>query len=1094
MESRKDAPREDAMANDTLLKTDEAPFFVGIGSSAGGLEAVSTLVQNLSQDVNAVYILAQHMSPTHKSLLTTLISRETPLPVVEMEGETTPVPNTIYITPPNTDVILEDGQLRLVSPSGHPASPKPSADRLFKSLAKEVGEHCVGVVLSGTGSDGSYGVRAIREAGGITIAQDTTTAKYDGMPASATETGCIDLTLSPEQIGVHLSKILATPRDFDQLRRLNERPSKMSDLFQILLARTNVDFRDYKENTVARRINRRMAALDVNDYEAYVAYCRTSGEEVEALYRDLLISVTRFFRDRNQFEQLQLEIEKLVDNRDADQLRLWVAGCATGEEVYSIAIMVAEAMGGLDAMHKSRVQIFATDLDDRALEVARRGSYPISAAADIPDDFLEKYFTIHEGRIEVVSQLRAVTLFSLHNIFHDPPFLNVDIVSLRNVLIYFNTSLQSRVLHRMHYSLKADGLLFLGTSETVGNMESLFEVRRGGDKIFSKRRVGFRKPPSLELDAGGFGRKASPHFKSRSEQMTRSEPDVSMFDMLARSVAPNGFIVTRGGEMVRVFGDISPLTQLTENAPLWISIRNLRKPLGDEIQGLIATAMKTKQRRAGRWHQMDGPGFSEARSVCYPLPGGQSGEDTILVALETRTRQTQVVELETLNLDEQQNYIRQMEQEVSQTRDALRQTVEELQATNEELQSINEEMQSTNEELQATNEELETSNEELQSTNEELITVNEELQVNSAELQRVSTELAATLEVVPFPLLVIDQALIVRRASQVAMAQFGIADLPQTGFHLSQCNLPPDMSTLAAICNEVFKFREARHLTFSTGRALKRLAVTPFHNQSEDVMGVVATVVDDVSASMAVDLLQRFGNLGHWQLDLTNNRLFWSDEVFALHGLPPERGVPPVDKAIEYYHPDDRAEVSDGLQKCIETGEPFEFTLRLIQADGHEVMVESAANRYCDEDGNPQRVLGVIRNVSERAENALLLGQMEILQKESGVAFFSYDLVNRSPYWSPALYDMLGHDPATFRPTLDSVIEIFHHDDRERLQTMWEDALANDAPYTFEARMVRADGRVLPCRGYGLIAKGRDGKAIRTFGRYQPIDGETQIS
>ena len=827
-------------------KPAEALYFVGIGASAGGLEAASSLVQNLPPEVNAVYVLVQHMSSTHKSLLTTLISRETSLPVVELSETTEPVAGTIFITPANSDVILQDGKFHLVEPGGHPASPKPSVDRLFKSLADEAGEHTVGIVLSGTGSDGSYGVQAIREVGGITIAQDVASAKFDGMPSSSVETGCIDLTLSPKQIGQHLTKILAQPRDFDQLRRLNERPSKLSEIYQILLARTSVDFRDYKETTVTRRINRRMAALDITDYDEYVGFCRTSAEEVDALFRDLLISVTRFFRDPDQFDQLGTEFKRMLKNREVTQLRLWVAGCATGEEVYSIAIKLAEAVGGLDALREMNIQIFATDIDERALGVARRGSYPITAAADIPEDILETYFHIREGRIEVVQELRAITLFSLHNIFHDPPFLNVDFVSIRNVLIYFNAALQNRVLHRIHYALNPSGILFLGTSETVGSMETLFEARGGADKLFLKRRLGRSATRRFDFGGKGFGNLTPGRQFTRHEAPTDAATSpFGTFDTLARVVAPNGFIVTRGGEMVRVFGDISAFTQMTENAPLWIGLKNLRKPLRDEVAGLCATSLKDRRRRVGRWHELAGDGFNEVRAICYPLTSADGGEDHVLVGIDTRLQEPAFDALETLNEEQQRAYIQQMELEVNQTREALQQTVEELQTSNEELQSFNEEMQSTNEELQATNEELETSNEELQSTNEELITVNEELQVNSSELHRVSTELAATLEVVPFPVLVIDQALIVRRASLAAIAQFRISDIPATGVHLSQCNLPDSMGQLAQMCNEVFRLREEIVKRTTEGDVELRLTVTPFRNMSDEVLGVVATLVQE---------------------------------------------------------------------------------------------------------------------------------------------------------------------------------------------------------------------------------------------------------
>ncbi len=1058
-------------------------FYVGIGASAGGLEAASSLVQNLPAVANAVYILAQHMSPTHKSLLTSLISRETPLPVVELTGETVPTANTFFITPPNTDVILEDGLLKLVEPGGHTASPKPSADRLFKSLAHEQGQNCVGVVLSGTGSDGSYGVQAIREAGGITIAQDISTAKYDGMPASAAETGCIDLTLSPEQIGQHLEKILARPRDFGALRRLNERPSKLSDLFQILLARTSVDFRDYKETTVSRRINRRMAALDIEDYDEYVAYCRASVEEVDALYRDLLISVTRFFRDRGQFEQLRNEFEKMTANREIGQLRLWVAGCATGEEVYSIAIMLAEAMGGIEELSKSRIQIFATDIDDRALEVARRGIYPITAASDIPEEFLDKYFKVHDGQIEVMRELRDLTLFSLHNIFQDPPFLNLDFVSLRNVLIYFNTALQNRILHRIHYALNPSGFLFLGTSESVGNMESLFETRSGTDKIYSKRRLGMASSIRPEIGNPAYGRwiPAAP-----AKKMEDSQPghffDAGMFSALARSVAPNGFILTRSGEIVRVYGDISPFTQLTENAPLWIGIRSLRKSLRDEISGLFATALKNKERRTGRWHDLDGAKFNQARSVCYPLPSTEDNEDHVLVAIETRMKDTPFEELEAMSETEQHTYIRQMELEIAQTREALQQTVEELQTSNEELQSINEEMQSTNEELQATNEELETSNEELQSTNEELITVNEELQVNSHELQRVSTDLTATLQVVPFPVLVIDQALIVRRASDAAMKEFQIRELPQTGVHLSQCEFPEQMSVLAQMCNDVFRFRAERRITFSSGHSVKRLAVSPFRNQTDDVAGVVVTLVDDFSSNEAIELLQRFGNVGHWQLQLSDNSVFWSDEVFRIHGVDPQEGVPNFDDAIAFYAPEDRPGIIEKIEQCAKNGEPFRILNRLTRRDGRTVMVQSVGKRITATDGTPLRIIGVFQNVTELTTIQLIVRQMEELQNELGFAFYSYDIMNKLPYWSAGLFEMLGHNPKTHIPSLSGLIDAFHHDDQIRIQNLIDAAIEKGEGFEFQARLVRRDRSVVKCRGEGHVAKNEAEASSHIYG------------
>ncbi|MEO0390129.1 MAG: chemotaxis protein CheB, partial [Pseudomonadota bacterium] len=573
------------------MRAPDDAVFVGIAASAGGLEAASALVKHLPRSANAVYIMAQHMSPTHKSLLTSLISRETALPVQELVAGPGIVPqvDTIYITPPNSDVTYRDGTLGLRDPEGHPATPKPSADRLFQSLAAEVTDHSVGIVLSGTGSDGSYGVQAIREAGGITIAQDAATAKYDGMPSSAIETGCIDLTLTPEQIGQHLERILATPRDFNALRHLNDKPNPLSELLQILHARTRVDFHDYKENTLNRRISRRMVALTIDDYHDYVAYCRSNVDEVDALFRDLLISVTRFFRDAPQFEQLKIQIERLVRRHNTGQIRVWVGGCATGEEAYSISILIAEAMGGLDHLDKGRLQVFATDIDERALDIARRGVYPITAAHDIPGAYLDRYFTVNGTKLEVAPELRAVTLFSKHNIFHDPPFINVDLMTLRNVLIYFNAALQERVLARAHYALAPGGMLFLGTSETVGALNVHFEVMDGADKIYGKRGTGRAAPISMPTLASTGG--PAP---GAARPTAAPGPDTRMFDALAKSVAPNGFIATRNSDIVRVLGDISSMLELTEDTALSLNTRILRGGLGMEASSLISIALKNR--------------------------------------------------------------------------------------------------------------------------------------------------------------------------------------------------------------------------------------------------------------------------------------------------------------------------------------------------------------------------------------------------------------------------------------------------------------------------------------------------------------------
>ena len=819
----------------------DLPIMIGIAASAGGLEATTQLVKNLPEKVNAAYVVAQHMSPTHKSLLWSLIGRETELPVVELGQDVRPQPDTIYIAPPNFDVVLDEGLLSLREPSGHPGTPKPLAERLFKSLAEECGERCVGIVLSGTGSDGAYGIRAIREAGGITIAQETSTAKYDGMPSSAIHTGCIDLTMTPDMMGQQLARILNNPRDLSDLQNFASNSRKLLDLYHILLSRTGVDFRDYKETTINRRIARRMVALGIEFYEEYVEYCREHDAEVDALYKDMMISVTRFFRDQAQFNALTKAIRGIVQDSDGRQIRVWVAGCATGEEAYSIAMLFSEAFGGLEHLSKDKLQIFATDIDTQALDVARRGIYPLSAANDVPRNYVEDYFQVSTDTVEVDKQLRSVVLFSRHNIIQDPPFINMDLISLRNLLIYFGASLQEKVLARMAYALVPNGKLFLGTSETVGGMHGHFETQSLPDKLYSKR--GLRQ--SVQATA---------NFLPMSTMMRGVQPPprpqvntqaADMFETLTRVLAPNGFIATRDNEIIRVIGDISHVTELNESSTLLrLTTKILKSQLRAEAASLITLCLRSQSTRSGRWHNIDGPDFDQVRLSCYPLLMEGEGEDHVLFSVEKREARSQNRAAVEMSGDERMVYVRQIEDEIATTREALQQTIEELQTSNEELQSVNEEMQATNEELQATNEELETSNEELQATNEELITVNEEMQINSTELQHLTIELAAILHATPYPTLVVDPALQIRHASEAARRYFNLKEVSKSGTHLGQCYCPADMPNLVAEVAECFRIRESIPKTFTEAGEEKTVTFTPiFRGLTQEIIGITVTVI-----------------------------------------------------------------------------------------------------------------------------------------------------------------------------------------------------------------------------------------------------------
>lgn len=822
-------------ADDTPKKT-PLPI-VAIAASAGGLEAVTLFVQNLTSDIPCCYVIAQHMSPKHASMMVELLSRETSLKVIEIEEEIQPEPAVIYLPPPGFDVVFENDRLQLAEPRGHHASPKPSADRLFRSVAENLGEQSIGIVFSGTGTDGSYGVQAIREHGGITIAQEPATCKYDGMPQSAVRTGCIDLTLTPQQMAAHIAQIIEHPRDPDTLDRIARTPTEHRDLFDMLLARTLVDFRNYKEATITRRIQRRMIAKEKKSLDEYIDFCRRSPEEMDALFRDLLISVTNFFRDPEQFESLGRVMEgDQFKGTAEDPIRIWVPGCASGEEAYSIAALACEAMGGLDKVAPEALQIFASDIDEAALKRASHAVYPYSSHSQIPEQYIGTYFEVRGDSIVVNQRLRNFVTFTRHNVIQDPPFIRVDLISLRNLLIYFNAKLQERVLMRMAYALKPGGLLFLGTSESLGNSDHYFQTVKPKCRVFRKLRN-----PQMAREIARTENEiafAERHRKSDSKSAEASPRTYwRQFDRLAATVADAGVVINRDNVILEVYGDIAPFVQLTSPNLGKTGLSILRKDLASDAASLAMVSLKTKERRSGQWHKSPLAEDRATQLTAFPMPSELEGEeDLVLVTFITQTMPRQA-KRDPADAD----YVAFLEEELSRTRDALHVSVEQLQSSNEEYQTLNEEFQSSNEELQSTNEELETSNEELQSTNEELITVNEELLVNSAQLERTSAQLVGLVDSIPSDLIMVDDGLLIRFASASAIVTFSLKEQGAGYGHLSHITLPKGYPKLTEICRQVLLERMEYRLSFAAQEMQQDLTVSPMII-NEQLLGLVINI------------------------------------------------------------------------------------------------------------------------------------------------------------------------------------------------------------------------------------------------------------
>ncbi|MBI4962947.1 MAG: PAS domain-containing protein [Desulfomonile tiedjei] len=723
---------------------------VGVGASAGGLEAFQLLFNNMPPDTGMAFVLVQHLDPTRKSILVELIRRYTRMKVVEVEDGMKVTPDTVFVIPPNSYMATLNGKLHLFEPPA-PTGHRMPIDFFFRSLAEDQKERAICVVLSGTGTEGTLGLRAVKGEGGMCMVQEPESAKYDGMPRSAISTGMVDYILPPDKMPRQLAAYVEHafgPGRRKRVIRLPHAPDLLEKIFIAVRTRTGHDFSDYKRSAVLRRIQRRLAVHQLDNLKDYLSYVQNNPQESETLFREFLIGVTNFFRDPDAFEVLKNPLTSLLKKRGSGQpVRIWVPGCATGEEAYSIAMILREVM---DKLKKNfAVQIFATDISATAVETARRAMYLGNISIDVPPERLKRFFVMEDNSYRVSKDIRDMIVFAVQDVTKDPPFSKIDLISCRNLLIYFEQELQKKVLWRFHYSLIQEGLLFLGGSESVDGLVNVFPAVDRKSKIFRhsyspSRRVmiEFEVPPVI-----GVAR------SSREEAPAQVVEKISYREWVEKTMlenySPAGVIVDEKSDIVYVHGRtgkyLEPASGQFRGNVVDMAREGLKLELahamrkaaseGNEVRcaGLRVKTNGVQQlinlvvKRIEEPPPMKGllmVVFEDLRPETTEEEGGKTG-----AALRGRGRKR----------------IQELEHELRSTREYLQTTIEELESSNEELKSTNEELQSSNEELQSTNEELETSKEELQSLNEELVTVNAELQQKIDELSEASGDMANLL-------------------------------------------------------------------------------------------------------------------------------------------------------------------------------------------------------------------------------------------------------------------------------------------------------------------------------------------------------------
>ncbi|MEC8010137.1 MAG: CheR family methyltransferase [Pseudomonadota bacterium] len=813
-------------------------YWVGIGASAGGLDPLKELCSSLPLNANMVYIIAQHLSPRHTSLLTQLVQKATKLECETIEDGVKARPNVIYVTPPQNDVYIRGDVIHL-APAHDKAIPKPSVNSLFVSLAEEKKEHAVGVVLSGTGADGAQGIKMIRASGGLTLVQDDKTAAYDGMPSASLHTECVDLVLSPNEIGEHLAKLSTQlPEEMRHVLKKPQARDKFSELVKLVREQCGFPIGQYKKPTLQRRIERRMLANNITNFDEYVDFAKQSKEEVQLLYKDVLISVTNFFRDAKPFEQLADLIKTIVNQRNQHEpIRLWVAGCATGEEAYSIAILLCEAIGDLGQLVDSNVQIFATDVDTDALAIARKGIYSKVSVQDIPEEYVDKYLIDKGDTYEVKKELRSIVLFAPHNIIEDPPFLKIDLITCRNLLIYFEPELQKKVYNIFHYSLKTDGYLFLGKSESTTQVSELFATVAAKERIFKRRRLASKKLNQFILKSTG----STSDMLKMSPSNEPSKPP-ALPEMFVNSLGDAAVLIDDNLSIDHVYGDSEYFTKIPRGKPSLNLGEVIIEPFKQELRPLVYKALRTHKAAVGhvRKTRIDGQVFNASISV-YPLSTSDHNEKYVLVAFNKLN--PYVKGAEELEESESGHRVKELEDELALSREHLQTVVEELETANEELQSTNEELQSSNEELQSSNEELETTNEELQAANEELATMNDELNVKTNALEETSNHLSNIKNSLPFPLVYITANGKIIKSNTCAQEFFNIVDDTGGFYHL----LPAAFSdtNISQEVKDVIELQNTKKIQLEKDGRFYWLHITPHRYKNNGTNAVILSFIEN---------------------------------------------------------------------------------------------------------------------------------------------------------------------------------------------------------------------------------------------------------
>ncbi len=1093
-------PVSTSMASEATINQQSQMYpyaIVGIGASAGGLSALTDFFRYAPTDTDLSFVVVQHLSAIPKSNLPELLERITSLPAsIIVDGER-PQPNTIHLMPAQRILTLQEGVFRLAPPDPAVIVPLP-IDLFFVSLADQLGTRAMGVILSGTGNDGSRGVIDLHAAGGLVVVQDPSTAEFDGMPRSACETGLVDLVLPPDRI----PSVLSAHAQYPERGRgvptsggsTSAEDTPLSQLFRLLWTQYGVDFSQYKRNTMMRRVERRLSWAPEDDLAAYIRRLHDDPVERHHVYQDLLIGVTGFFRDPEAFAYFGRDVlPQLVEaERNSRQLRIWVAGCGTGEEAYSLAMLCHEYV----TKHAPdfTVQIFASDIYQHAIDIASMGEYRSDAVAAVAPERRSRYF-IEDGDIYRVSmELRRIIVFTRHDLTQDAPFTNLNLVSCRNLLIYFEPPQQQQVLKRLHYGLKIDGVLMLGLSETVGDMASGFAELHRHWKLYRKT-----APSGLLMNIQAPRLRQPPTEPARSISPSQSQVQVQelmarqrLYNSLLDTVMPAGILVNTNGAVEHIVGDVSAFLP-TLHGPLSVHLLDLVHP---SLQNTVRVAMlrATHDRRRVTYRGISMTPEAPPITVrATPLNGPESELPPLFVTFETEVVQPPSAATDAMGPDHDEEgdatqRIAFLEQELQRTQASLYQTVEDLHAANEELQSINEEQVTANEELQS-------SNEELQSVNEELYTVNAEYQLRNQQLADLNTEMSNLLRSTAIGTVFLDYSGRIRKYTPALTAVIPLQpqDIGRPLNHFTTL-LTLERESLDPLLTQVLQHRTplTREVLTTTGTSYL-MRIHPFVNSMDTVEGTVVTFIDiteriaaeqerQVYEAQFRDLVE--GSIQGIIIHRNFRPLFVNAAFAAIHGYE----TPEPILAMEHY--------ADALIAPSELPRLREYARRRLQSEAAPTVYDFQGRRQDGEtvwlrnmvsmvqwEGLPAIQSTVVDITDQkRAEDALHTSDERYrdLYNQTPVMLHSIDrngrLLSVSDYWLSTLgytrEEVIGRDATDFLTEASR-----RHAIEEGLPAFFETGLSVDVPY----QMVKENGEVIDVLLSATAERDIEGQVTRSL-------------